>query len=423
MQLLPPHVGCARTALWHVGGAVPPFSEALADLLRERCPRRLPPCSIARVDGAVAAIGRGAQLTALPGRGAASRYRTVYDVAQAPVALAQACFSAAAAAPASVRLPPDAGASVSLVIDASAAAPALDRFALRPLRVFIDGAPAFCAALRDALFMRAACAYVEAAGSGHWSLLDRLPFSAVGFRDGEALGAAADAGFPAARLLGEYLVCPEKFNFFDLDLATLVKYLPPGGRRLTLHVALSGLAPDSDGARLLAPLSADNLLLACTPVVALPGACASPIRVRHAAAGGARGACDLCHSNAGQEGAAWAEILTLYELPEPALWSHFVAAIESLEHWPVSAWLRDRRGRLLLQGVAVRVRVNEAAVAVGGVHVFAQLVEHFLGRYVQAGSFVQLFVVSESSGAMLLRRPPRNGDADLLASIGGALCK
>jgi type VI secretion system protein ImpG len=86
---------------------------------------------------------------------------------------------------------------------------------------------------------------------------------------------------PAYRLLTEYFACPEKFNFFDLDMAALCKHLSPQGQRLGLHLAVRATESSSATARILQPLSSSNLLLACTPVINLFPRAASPIDLTH----------------------------------------------------------------------------------------------------------------------------------------------
>jgi type VI secretion system protein ImpG len=89
---------------------------------------------------------------------------------------------------------------------------------------------------------------------------------------------------PAPRLLTEYFCYPEKFNFIDVDLALFTGLLPPRCRRVTLHLALSGIAPDSDAARLLSGVDARNLLPGCTPVVNLFPKAGAPVQLAYTSA-------------------------------------------------------------------------------------------------------------------------------------------
>jgi type VI secretion system protein ImpG len=269
----------------------PEFTEALFEVLYPHYLRPFPSCSIARMDFDAAAkqqtgastIARGTQLTTRPVRGAACTFRTAYPVSVAPLALSDASFSAIIRCPEAVRLPGGASAGISLTLSATGEQ-VPSRLQLPKLRVFIDGEPSFCAALRDALFMRTVAAYAEGDRSGRWLQLGAIPIHAAGFDDDEALIDFPARSHPAYRLLTEYFCFPEKFNFFDIDLAALAGALPAGAKSLTLHLALSGLRADSNTARMLETLSPHNVLLGCTPVVNLFRQKGEPIRLTHTSA-------------------------------------------------------------------------------------------------------------------------------------------
>ncbi len=268
----------------------PEFTEALFEVLYPHYLRPFPSCSIARVDlagasrqQAGAGIARGSQLNTQPVRGGPCVFRTVYPVHIAPLSLTAASFAAILDAPATVRLAPGVTAGISLGIEASGTPLSGATDGPARLRVFIDGEPSFCAALRDALFMRTVAAYVEVPGSREWIVLPAVPVSPVGFDDDESLIDFPPRSHAAYRLLTEYFCFPEKFNFFDIDLGALAAALP-GASSVTLHLALSGMRSDSNNARMLATLSTNNLLLGCTPVVNLFRQHGEPIRVTHTAA-------------------------------------------------------------------------------------------------------------------------------------------
>jgi type VI secretion system protein ImpG len=269
----------------------PEFTEALFEVLYPHYLRPFPSCSIARMDFGGAAkqqtgastVARGTQLSTRPVRGAACTFRTAYPVSVAPLALTEASFSAIIRCPEAVRLPGGASAGVKLTI-AATGEQAPGQLQLPKLRVFIDGEPSFCAALRDALFMRTVAAYAEGDRSGRWVQLNAIPVHAAGFDDDEALIDFPARSHPAYRLLTEYFCFPEKFNFFDIDLAALAAALPAGSKSLTLHLALSGLRADSNTARMLETLSTHNVLLGCTPVVNLFRQKGEPIRLTHTSA-------------------------------------------------------------------------------------------------------------------------------------------
>ncbi|MCD2517818.1 type VI secretion system baseplate subunit TssF [Massilia sp. G4R7] len=269
----------------------PEFTEALFEALYPHYLRPFPSCSIARMDlgGAAAQSGpgtvaRGTQLSTRAVRGATCTFRTVYPVSVAPLALSAARFAAIIEAPDAARLPGNASSSISLEIALTSEQGSLERCGVRTLRVFLDGEPSFCAALRDALFMRSVGAWVEAGSSGVWRALPAMPVRPAGFEDGESLIDFPARSHAAYRLLTEYFCFPEKFNFVDIDLAALASTVPPGTRSLTLHLALSGIRSDSNLARMLGTLSPNNVLLGCTPVINLFRQRGEPIRVTHTSA-------------------------------------------------------------------------------------------------------------------------------------------
>ena len=270
----------------------PEFTEALFEVLYPHYLRPFPSCSIAHMDfsGVAAqlttatAIPRGTQLTTRPVRGASCTFRTSYPVTVAPVALSGATFAPIIDTPEAIRPPVGATSSLSLTITSISDQVTLANLGLGKLRVFIDGEPSFCAALRDALFMRSVAAYAEGDNSGRWMALPAIPILAAGFEENESLIDFEARSHSAYRLLTEYFSFPEKFNFFDIDLAALAAAAPPGTRTLTLHLALSGLRSDSNTARMLGTLSTHNVLLGCTPVINLFRQRGEPIRVTHTSA-------------------------------------------------------------------------------------------------------------------------------------------
>ena len=270
----------------------PEFTEALFDVLYPHYLRPFPSCSIAHMDFSGAAkqqttagtIPRGTALTTRPVRGGACIFRTVYPVTVAPLALTSAAFAGIIRAPEALRLPQNASSSISLTIATTQGAVPPAKLGLATLRVFIDGEPSFCAALRDALFMRPVAAYAEADGNGRWIALPSMCVAPAGFGDDEGLIDFPARSHAAYRLLTEYFCFPEKFNFFDIDLAVLAAALPAGATSLTLHLALGGIRSDSNTARMLGTLSTNNVLLGCTPVVNLFRQRGEPIRLTHATA-------------------------------------------------------------------------------------------------------------------------------------------
>lgn len=267
---------CARVSK-RLDDAYPQFTEALLDLLFPHYLRPFPSCAIVQLHAASggASLPRGTLLESAPVRGVRCTFRTAYDVAPASAALAAARFDAIIVAPSASRLPPAASSSISIEVQS---AEPIAAAASRPLRIYLNGDASFCAALRDALFMRTASAYIEPDIDGTWVPVGAIPIAPVGFADEDALIPFGARSQRAYRILAEYFVFPEKFNFFDIDLPALAAFLPPGATRFTLHLALADIATDSDQARMLAGLSIRNLLVGCTPVVNLFGQPGVPVQ-------------------------------------------------------------------------------------------------------------------------------------------------
>ena len=269
----------------------PQFTEALFEALYPHYLRPFPSCSIARFDfggnanqlSKASEMPRGTELSSRLVQGGACIFRTSYPVTVAPLALTRARFAAILEAPDAAAAPAGASSSLSLTLETTADV-ALAHPGVTSLRVFIDGEPSFCAALRDALFMRTVKAWVETGHNGRWNALAKIPVTPAGFAEDDALIAFSARSHPAYRLLTEYFCFPEKFNFFDIDLGAICAALPAGARKATLHLALAGLRSDSNTARMLGTLSANNVLLGCTPVVNLFHQKGEPVRLTHTAA-------------------------------------------------------------------------------------------------------------------------------------------
>jgi type VI secretion system protein ImpG len=263
---------CARVSK-RLDDSYPQFTEALLNLLFPHYLRPFPSCAIVcflpSAEDAASGTGtvpRGTLLESAPVRGAHCTFQTAYDVTSSPAAIASAWFDGVIRAPSSTRLPPGVASSIGIEFTTAASIPPNIS---APLRVYLDGDASFCAALRDALFMRTSSAYIQAGTDGTWTRVTAMPIKPAGFADDDALIPFGAQSHRAYRILAEYFAFPEKFNFFDIDLAALRTLLPADCTRFTLHLALAGVQPSSDQARMLTGLSAQSLLLGCTPVVNL----------------------------------------------------------------------------------------------------------------------------------------------------------
>lgn len=108
------------------------------------------------------------------------------------------------------------------------------------------------------------------------------------------------------------------------------------------------------------------------------------------------------------------EILAMHDPVRSATTNRQLDGIIGLEMGPARTWLRDEFGGSTVRGIAVRLTVEEAAFAGSGIHVFAQVMDRFLGMIVHLNSFTQFTVVSHETGKELAKCLPRNGDLSLL---------
>lgn len=264
----------------------PEFTEALLEVLYPHYLRPFPSCSIARFDAgsglaklsAPATIPRGTLLHSRQVRGVSCKFRTAYDVVLAPIRVAKAGFRSIAEAPMAVSLPQGSGGQISISFELLGDQPSLTKLGLDKLRLFVDGEPSFCAALRDTLTMNLRAAYIEPTGSNRWHALPRIPLAEVGFGEDESLIDYPERSHPAYRLLTELFAFPEKFGFFDLDLKAL---RAQAGAAFTLHLIVKSAPLDSPVSRVLEALGADNIALGCAPVVNLFEQHGEPIRTTH----------------------------------------------------------------------------------------------------------------------------------------------
>lgn len=103
------------------------------------------------------------------------------------------------------------------------------------------------------------------------------------------------------------------------------------------------------------------------------------------------------------------EMLTLYNLPRNASVQRQIQGVTALRYRTTMAWIAGQPNGALMPGLEISVTVDEEAFIGGGVHLFAQTLDHFFGLYCQINVFSQLVVVSKKTGEELLRCQPRSG--------------
>ena len=268
-----------------IGSDFSHFLYALFDVLFPHYLRPFPACSIAQfavspldIGARPKTVASGTELVSRAIEGVECRFKTVYDVTLAPLAIADARYLPAAAAP--VVLPAAAAGVVSITFESTAPDSDLRSLDLRTVRVHLNGERSFIAALADGLLLHALTAYVEADGDGRWQPLRVPPVEQSGFAESDALLDYPLRSHPAYRLLSEYFGFPEKFDFVDIGLGAMLDTAGPC-RRIALHLVLKEGHGNPHAARLLESLSAAHFKLFATPIVNLFRRPGEPVRVTH----------------------------------------------------------------------------------------------------------------------------------------------
>ncbi|MBB5019917.1 type VI secretion system protein ImpG [Chitinivorax tropicus] len=265
----------------------PEFTAALFEVLYPQYLRPFPACSIARFGAATAGqvtatvcMLRGTMLNSRPIKGVPVKFRTAYDVHLSPISLNHVAFKPYLSPPAGTSLPPRSNASLTFTLTGDSDQAGLESLDLDRLRVFIDAEPSLVSLLREVIFQLSVGAAIEV-GLGPWKMLPGKVCQPVGFSADEALLGDDARSHAAYRLLIEYLTFPEKFNFFDIDLAALRRWIPPRTRSLKLHLLLDTASQPDTFERLMEQVNASHFQLFCTPVVNLFELRGEPIRVDH----------------------------------------------------------------------------------------------------------------------------------------------
>ena len=108
------------------------------------------------------------------------------------------------------------------------------------------------------------------------------------------------------------------------------------------------------------------------------------------------------------------EMLTLYDLAQSPVSRRQIGGIIAVEQQETTAWMRHKRGTSLVHGMEIHLTLDETAYTGAGLHLFTQVLDAYLGRYVHLNSFVELVVRSYHSGKELYRCKPRSGSTHLV---------
>ncbi len=103
------------------------------------------------------------------------------------------------------------------------------------------------------------------------------------------------------------------------------------------------------------------------------------------------------------------EMLSLYNLSNSPIARRQIEGIAGLEQAETVAWVRQKHGAALVHGTQIRMTIDEEAFVGSDLLLFVEVVDQFLGLYVQVNSFVELTVLSNQSNKELIRCKPRSG--------------
>ena len=284
--------------------------------LEQLCPQLLrpyPACSIAWFDNTGCAAQSSCAQVSPAGRVLSTNklhnsvdctFVTTAPLQLLPLRVAEARFSGLADAPQGAALPVQATALLSIRLELVSDTATWDRLGVERIRLFLDGEAPLVNLLRDTLTTRVLATLAQTAEHGPWSRLAVAPPLQAGLEDDEAL-LGPDPRWPAPRrLLAEYFVFPDKFNFVELPLPAAGRR--GSGRMLVLRYALAGPGAGSEAARLLEQVQARYFVPGCAPVVNLFAKQGTAV-----AAPGADGTCTVL-ADANQ--AAWHEVFAIDEM-------------------------------------------------------------------------------------------------------------
>ena len=107
------------------------------------------------------------------------------------------------------------------------------------------------------------------------------------------------------------------------------------------------------------------------------------------------------------------EALSLYNTNGSLQNNRMIEAIVSIEQKPAVTRVSGNPFPVFVRGIEIHIKLDEEGFVGTGIHLFAQLLDHFFGMYVHANSFTQLVFHSAKTGEEIARCPPRNGQLAL----------
>ncbi len=257
----------------------PELSDALLSVLAPQYLAPIPSMSIVQLECAsdlttIASVPRGTMLESDGAYGRPCRYRTVYDVDVAPLAVRAARLLGPPFRAPSTPLSGRAAGVLHIQLQSADGKAAVGEITPSRLRFFLSGEFRHMAALYELVQNDVIEVAVGTSPEDpRPQVLSAERVLPVGFGDSEALLPDGARSHPGQRLLTEYFAFPYKFLFFDLD-GIRAGDLDPAATSLNLFLFVRRASKDLEQV-----VKAENFALCCTPVVNLFERRAEPIRL------------------------------------------------------------------------------------------------------------------------------------------------
>jgi type VI secretion system protein ImpG len=223
-------------------------------------------------------IPRHTELETEPIQGEPCRFRTCYAVNLWPVEVGSAIFAQAPLPAPRTPYSEEATAVIRIGLRCPSPEASFATLGLGTLRFFLKGQPHNVYRLYELIFNNTVGVAVTRSEAPVGTVpLGREVLRAVGFDREEGLLPYPARSFLGYRLLTEYFAFPQKYLFFDLNLAG-IEAIPQLGNLIVVYIYLNRVIPD-----LGRSISADTFQLGCTPIVNLFPQRADPIPLTHTA--------------------------------------------------------------------------------------------------------------------------------------------
>lgn len=258
----------------------PELTDALFNIIYPHYLRPFPSCSILQFDAANDLDGRflikkNTLLESETFQGKTCKFTTCYDVDLVPLTIRTASLQARPFIAPGANEVQNAGAIIHLGLKTLSPKVGAGTLNLDSLRFFIQGQPQHVYPIHRMLLNESVKLVVARSESDTKPIyLDSRRIKPVGYSEDEGLIPYPAESFLGYRLLTEYFLFPEKFQFVDIDLQGVID--ESFQQEINLYIYI-----EQSNTELERTLSSDNFALGCTPMVNLFPHQADPLRVTH----------------------------------------------------------------------------------------------------------------------------------------------